>query len=151
MEDIKITIEKNGELSVLHLKSDKSLFDIINAIGKITKEDEDIETFIEKQLLLDGKDEYIYDSPDGGSTIYKRRIGEKKKELITNGKSKTETRHDMGGSYEISVKEKVQRPMSEWYCSYCGDHTYEVDSDYLLGVDHLSCLLKNDTETKEKG
>ena len=73
MEDIKITIEKNGELSVLHLKSDKSLFDIINAIGKITKEDEDIETFIEKQLLLDGKDEYIYDSPDGGSTIYKRR------------------------------------------------------------------------------
>jgi hypothetical protein len=143
MEDIKITIEKNGELSVLHLKSDKSLFDIINAIGKITKEDEDIETFIEKQLLLDGKDEYIYDSPDGGSTIYKRRIGEKKKELITNGKSKTETRHDMGGSYEVNVKET-----DGWLCSYCGANTFEVDSEYLVGVDHLSCLLNNDIETK---
>ena len=62
MEEIKITIEKNGELSVLHLKTDKSLFDIINAIGKLTKEDDDIETFIEKQLLLDGKEEYIYES-----------------------------------------------------------------------------------------
>lgn len=152
MEDIKITIEKNGELSVLHLKTDKSLFDIINAIGKITKEDEDIESFIEKQLLLDGKDEYIYDSPDGGSTIYKRKIGESKRELITNKQPKTETRHDMGGSYEVKVNERNITPtMSEWYCSYCGDHTYEVDSDYLVGVDHLSCLLKHDTEEKEKG
>ena len=80
--------------------------------------------------------------------VQSTKEGEKKKELITNGKSKTETHHDMGGSYEVSVKEKVQRPMSEWVCSYCGDHTYEVDSDYLVGVDHLSCLLKNDIETK---
>jgi hypothetical protein len=50
MEEIKITIEKNGELSVLHLKTDKSLFDIINAIGNITKQ-EDVASFIEKQLL----------------------------------------------------------------------------------------------------
>jgi hypothetical protein len=150
MEEIKITIEKSGELSVLHLKTDKSLFDIIDAIGKITKE-EDVASFIEKQLLLDGKETFIYESPDNGGTIYRRKIGEKKREVITNKQFKTETRHDMGGSYEISVKEKVQRPMSEWVCSYCGDHTYEVDSDYLVGVDHLSCLLKNDTETKEKG
>ena len=45
MEEIKITIEKNGELSVLHLKTDKSLFDIINAIGNITKQ-EDVASFI---------------------------------------------------------------------------------------------------------
>jgi hypothetical protein len=148
MEEIKITIEKSGELSVLHLKTDKSLFDIIDAIGKITKED-DVSSFIEKQLLLDGKETFIYESPDNGGTIYRRKIGEKKREVITKNQSKT--LHDMGGSYEVSVKEKVQRPMSEWYCSYCGDHTYEVDSDYLVGVDHLSCLLKNDTETKAKG
>jgi hypothetical protein len=148
MEEIKITIEKNGELSVLHLKTDKSLFDIIDAIGKITKE-EDVATFIEKQLLSDEKDTFIYESPDNGGTIYRRKVGEKQREIIAKKQSKT--LHDMGGSYEISVKEKVQRPMSEWYCSYCGDHTYEVDSDYLVGVDHLSCLLKNDTETKEKG
>lgn len=146
MEDIKITIEKSGELSVLHLKTDKSLFDIINAIGKITKESEDIESFIEKQLLLDGKDEYIYNSPDGGSTIYKRKIGETKKELITNKRPKTETRYDLGGSYEVNVNET-----DGWNCSYCGENTFEVDSDYLVGVDHLSCLLKYDTEKKEKG
>ena len=146
MEDIKITIEKNGELSVLHLKTDKSLFDIIDAIGKLTKEDEDIETFIEKQLLLDGKEEYIYESSDGGSTIYKRRVGEKKKELITNKKLKTETRYDLGGSYEVEVKET-----DGWVCSYCGGNTFEVDSEYLVGVDHLSCLLKYDIEKKEKG
>jgi hypothetical protein len=145
MEEIKITIEKNGELSVLHLKTDKSLFDIINAIGNITKQ-EDVASFIEKQLLLDGKDTFIYDSPDNGGTIYRRKIGEKQREVITKKQSKTETRHDLGGSYEVEVKET-----DGWNCSYCGVNTFEVESDYLVGVDHLSCLLKNDTETKEKG
>ena len=144
MEEIKITIEKSGELSVLHLKTDKSLFDIINAIGNITKQ-EDVASFIEKQLLLDGKDTFIYDSPDNGGTIYRRKVGEKKREVITKKQFKTETRHDLGGSYEVEVKET-----DGWNCSYCGENTFEVESDYLVGVDHLSCLLKNDTE-KEKG
>jgi hypothetical protein len=142
MEEIKITIEKNGELSVLHLKTDKSLFDIINAIGNITKQ-EDVASFIEKQLLLDGKDTFIYDSPDNGGTIYRRKIGEKQREVITKKQSKTETRHDLGGSYEVEVKET-----DGWNCSYCGGNTFEVESDYLVGVDHLSCVLKNDVETK---
>jgi hypothetical protein len=145
MEEIKITIEKSGELSVLHLKTDKSLFDIIDAIGKITKED-DVASFIEKQLLLDGKETFIYESPDNGTTIYRRKIGEKQREVITKKQFKTETRHDLGGSYEVEVKET-----DGWNCSYCGENTFEVESDYLVGVDHLSCLLKNDTETKEKG
>jgi hypothetical protein len=145
MEEIKITIEKSGELSVLHLKTDKSLFDIIDAIGKITKE-EDVASFIEKQLLLDGKETFIYESPDNGTTIYRRKIGEKQREVITKKQFKTETRHDLGGSYEVEVKET-----DGWNCSYCGVNTFEVESDYLVGVDHLSCLLKNDTETKEKG
>ena len=145
MEEIKITIEKNGELSVLHLKTDKSLFDIINAIGNITKQ-EDVASFIEKQLLLDGKETFIYESPDNGSTIYRRKIGEQKREVITKKQFKTETRHDLGGSYEVEIKET-----DGWNCSYCGENTFEVESDYLVGVDHLSCLLKNDTETKAKG
>jgi hypothetical protein len=145
MEEIKITIEKSGELSVLHLKTDKSLFDIIDAIGKITKE-EDVASFIEKQLLLDGKETFIYESPDNGITIYRRKIGEKKREVITKKQFKTETRHDLGGSYEVEVKET-----DGWNCSYCGENTFEVESDYLVGVDHLSCLLKNDTEAKAKG
>jgi hypothetical protein len=145
MEEIKITIEKNGELSVLHLKTDKSLFDIINAIGKITKEDDNVDSFIEKQLLLDGEEKFIYDSPDNGGTIYRRKIGDSKKELVSKKGFKTETRYDIGGSYEVQIKES-----DGWNCSYCGENTFEVESDYLVGVDHLSCLLKNDTE-KEKG
>lgn len=145
MEEIKITIEKSGELSVLHLKTDKSLFDIIDAIGKITKED-DVASFIEKQLLLDGKETFIYESPDNGGTIYRRKIGQKNREVITKKQFKTETRHDMGGSYEVEVKET-----DGWNCSYCGENTFEIESDYLVGVDHLSCLLKYDTEKKEKG
>jgi hypothetical protein len=145
MEEIKITIEKSGELSVLHLKTDKSLFDIIDAIGKITKE-EDVASFIEKQLLLDGKETFIYESPDNGVTIYRRKIGQKEREVITKKQFKTETKHDMGGSYEVEVKET-----DGWNCSYCGENTFEVESDYLVGVDHLSCLLKYDTEKKAKG
>lgn len=145
MEEIKITIEKDGELSVLHLKTDKSLFDIIDAVGKITKED-DVASFIEKQLLLDGKETFIYESPDNGGTIYRRKIGQKNREVITKKQFKTETRHDMGGSYEDEVKET-----DGWNCSYCGENTFEIESDYLVGVDHLSCLLKYDTEKKEKG
>ena len=145
MEEIKITIEKSGELSVLHLKTDKSLFDIIDAIGKITKE-EDVASFIEKQLLSDGKETFIYESPDNGGTIYRRKIGQKEREVITKKQFKTETRHDMGGTYEVDVKET-----DGWNCSYCGENTFEVESDYLVGVDHLSCLLKYDIEKKEKG
>jgi hypothetical protein len=52
----------------------------------------------------------------------------------------------LGGSYEVEVKET-----DGWVCSYCGDNTFEVDSEYLVGVDHLSCLLKYDIEKKEKG
>ncbi len=146
MEEIKITIEKDGELSVLHLKTDKSLFDIIDAIGKITKEEDSIASFIEKQLLSEGKETFIYESPDNGGTIYRRKIGQKEREMITKKQFKTETRYDMGGSYEAEVKET-----DGWNCSYCGENTFEVDSDYLVGVDHLSCLLKNDTEKKAKG
>lgn len=36
----------------------------------------------------------------------------------------------------------------DWTCKYCGKNTYEVDCDYLVGVDHLSCVLE-DTETEE--
>ena len=142
MEEIKITIEKSGELSVLHLKTNKSLFDIIDAIGKITKE-EDVASFIEKQLLSDGKETFIYESPDNGGTIYRRKIGEKKREVITKKQFKNETLYDMGGSYEVQTKET-----DGWNCSYCGGNTFEVESDYLVGVDHLQCVLKNDVETK---
>jgi len=30
----------------------------------------------------------------------------------------------------------------EWVCSKCGESTLDVDMDYLMGYDHISCLLK---------
>jgi len=30
----------------------------------------------------------------------------------------------------------------EWVCSKCGQSTLAVDIDYLIGYDHISCLLK---------
>ena len=35
------------------------------------------------------KVEYIYESPDGGNTIYRRRFGEKQRELYNNQSSET--------------------------------------------------------------
>lgn len=33
----------------------------------------------------------------------------------------------------------------EWICSICGQSTFDVDMDYLIGYDHLSCALKLQT------
>jgi len=35
--------------------------------------------------IVDNKDEkYIYESPDGGETIFKRKVGSDKRELVKN-------------------------------------------------------------------
>ena len=149
MKKIKITLEMGDEVVTLSLNTNSSLEEVLGHITKIRTE-ETIESLIEKQLSFELPDGDIYESPDGGRTIYKRKLGHSKKELINRNRFKMETRYDMGGSYE--VKERDLTPtMSEWYCSYCGDHTYEVDSDYLSGVDHLSCVIRNEREKKEKG
>ena len=45
-----------------------------------------IENFpLESEEIVDNKDkDYIYESPDGGKTIFKRKFGEDKRELVTN-------------------------------------------------------------------
>ena len=36
-----------------------------------------------------------------------------------------------------------------WTCEHCGEHTHEVDYDYLgNGTNHLGCELKQETQTK---
>jgi len=36
-----------------------------------------------------------------------------------------------------------------WKCRYCKKDTYDVDSDYLFGFDHIQCAL-NDEYSKDK-
>jgi hypothetical protein len=37
-----------------------------------------------------------------------------------------------------------------WVCQYCGKSTYDVDIDYLVGYDHLSCDLESQKKAFRK-
>jgi len=37
-----------------------------------------------------------------------------------------------------------------WVCSVCGENTSEVEYDYLVGWDHLSCRLKQEMKDSEE-
>jgi hypothetical protein len=39
--------------------------------------------------------------------------------------------------------------MNNQQCQYCGKDTYDVDIDYLVGTDHLSCALEQEKEISE--
>lgn len=142
MKKIKITMEMGDEVVTLSLNTTSTLAEVLAHLTKI-REEETIESFIEKQLLTEMPNGNIYESPDNGKTIYRRKLGDGKRELITKSRFRNETRHDMGGSYNVSV-------LDEWECEYCGNSTIDVDSDYLIGINHLSCVLKNEREKKEK-
>jgi len=40
--------------------------------------------------------------------------------------------------------------MKEHYCKYCGKDTYDVDIEYLIGHNHLSCVLSDVLEKEKK-
>jgi len=40
--------------------------------------------------------------------------------------------------------------MKEYICRYCGQSTYNVDMDYLVGYDHLSCDLESQNKAFQK-
>jgi len=44
------------------------------------------------------------------------------------------------------IKEKERK---KWICSYCGKNTYDLDIDYLIGPNHLACVLENDTKKRK--
>ncbi len=138
MKKIKITVEMGDEVATLSLNTNMEFSNILKHIGEI-KNQETVENFIEKQLLLENPFGSIYESPDGGKTIYKRKVGESNRELISKKQFRVETLHDIGGSYEITME-------GEWICEYCGESTIGTEYDYLVGTNHLSCTLKNESK-----
>ena len=30
----------------------------------------------------------------------------------------------------------------EWICQYCNTSTFDVDNEYVVGTDHLACVLE---------
>ena len=56
---------------------------------------------------------------------------------IINADSTTEVIETLDRIKQIFEEEYKEK----WVCCICGKNTYDVDSDYLAGVDHLSCLV----------
>ena len=53
--------------------------------------------------------------------------------------------------FDSSKADKVEKEyLRHWTCEYCGEHTHEIDYDYLSGTDHLGCVLKEEEFLKEK-
>ena len=36
--------------------------------------------------------------------------------------------------------------MINWICAYCGKNTSDVDYDYLVGTNHLVCVMQSDNK-----
>jgi hypothetical protein len=43
----------------------------------------------------------------------------------------------------------VKKIIHPYTCSICGGDTSEIDYDYLVGYDHLACVLKQENETMD--
>jgi hypothetical protein len=53
--------------------------------------------------------------------------------------------------FSLSINEdgtvtSINRP---WTCSICGESTEEIEYDYLVGYDHLGCVLKQEDEPNQ--
>ena len=51
---------------------------------------------------------------------------------------------------EINPDGTVKKIIKPWTCSICGEDTSEVEYDYLVGYDHLACVLGGDPKMDEK-
>ena len=64
---------------------------------------------------------------------------------IVSAASNTEVIETLG-----RIEDILQREVEEnWVCCVCGENTYNVDIDNLIGKDHISCLLSKETKEKE--
>ena len=51
---------------------------------------------------------------------------------------------------EITPDGTVKRIIKPWVCSICGQDTSNIEYDYLVGFDHLACVLNGDPKMDEK-
>ena len=54
---------------------------------------------------------------------------------------------------QITKEEELSKEYLEhWTCDHCGEHTHEVDYDYLgNGTNHLGCELKDEIAALDYG
>ena len=65
---------------------------------------------------------------------------------ILNADSTSEVIETLDRIKQIFEEEHKEK----WVCCICGKNTYDVDSDYLAGVDHLSCLVTEEIKKEMK-
>lgn len=97
------------------------------------------------------KVEYIYESPDGGNTIYRRKFGEKQRELYNNTtgsdsiseESKRKTAVSTLTEEEIETKfERLQKSLksarlrANWTQDYTMSHTVHEAVELLAELKH---------------
>jgi len=49
---------------------------------------------------------------------------------------------------DIAPDGTVKRIIRPWTCAICGEKTHEVDNDYLVGWDHLKCVLEQENNVE---
>ena len=70
----------------------------------------------------------------------------------TYGETKTEQHFPVDDEHvflDTSPDGTIKKLFREWKCSFCDEDTFNVDSDYLVGFDHLGCLIKNSKESEK--
>ena len=65
---------------------------------------------------------------------------------IMNAESNSEIMETLDRIEQILEEEYKEK----WICCICGDNTYNVDCEYLSGVDHLSCLVEEEIKSSKK-
>ena len=65
---------------------------------------------------------------------------------IINADSTSEVIETLDRIKQILEKEHKEK----WVCSICHENTHNVDSDYLAGINHLSCVLTDEIEEMKK-
>jgi len=65
---------------------------------------------------------------------------------IMNAESNSEIMEILDRIEQILEEEYKEK----WTCCICGDNTYNVDCEYLSGVDHLSCLVEEEIKSSKK-
>lgn len=50
---------------------------------------------------------------------------------------------------EINPDGSVKRIVRPWVCGICGKDTSTIEHDYLVGYDHLSCVISGDPKMDE--
>ena len=82
----------------------------------------------------------------------KNKIGSYINNLMTTIRNTEEQGHLRQLALEElkNLNEVEHQYFKHWTCSICGEHTHEVDYDYLSGTDHLGCVLKKEEFFREK-